>query len=70
MASNIEYGDFCADKRDFAKALRAYIRAMSKTKDKSTEAYKPEIEQRIKELRVRLGEETFKQLESEIIKNG
>ena len=43
---------------------------MSKTKDKSIEAYKPEIEQRIKELRVRLGEETFKQLESEIIKNG
>ena len=69
MASNIEYGDFCADKREFSKALKAYIRAMSKTKDKSTEAYKTEIEQRIRDLRVRLGEETFKQIESEIIKN-
>lgn len=70
MASNMEYGDFCADKKDFAKALKAYIKAISKTKDESTQFYKHEIEQRIRDLRVRLGEEEFKKLENEILKNG
>jgi tetratricopeptide (TPR) repeat protein len=70
MISNIDYGDFYYDRRDFKKALKLYIRAMSKTKNTSTQTYKSEIELRIRELKIRLGDEAFKQLESEIIKNG
>lgn len=70
MASNIDFGDFCADRRDFTKALKSYIKAIAKTKDISLEAYKPKIEQRIKDLRVRLGEDKFRQIENEIFKNG
>lgn len=70
MAANIEYGDFCADKKDFSKALKSYIKAISKTKEQTLAAYKPQIEQRIRNLKIRLGDERFKQIENEIIKNG
>ena len=70
MSVNIEYGDFCADKKDFSKALRAYIRAFTRTKHKTLEEYKPKIEQRLKDLKLRLGDEEFKRLENEVIKNG
>ncbi len=68
--SNLEFGDFYADRKDFSKALKAYIIASTKIKDKTSEQYKIKIEQRIKDLKIRLGEEEFKKLENEIIKNG
>ena len=70
MSVNIDYGDFCFDKKDFAKALRAYIVAMTKTKNKTLEEYKPKIEQRIKDLKLRIGDEKFKILQNEVLKNG
>ena len=70
MSSNLEYGDFCVDNRDFLRGLKLYIRSISRTKDKSLEEYKSKIEQRIRDLRVRLGDEEFKKLENEILKNG
>ena len=70
MSVNIDYGDFCFDKKDFAKALRAYIVAMTKTKNKTLEEYKPKIEQRIKDLKLRVGDEKFKILQNEVLKNG
>ncbi len=70
MNVNIEYGDFCVDKKDFQKALRSYIVAISKTKNSTLIDYKPQIEQRIRDLKIRLGEEEFKRLEKEIVKNG
>jgi len=70
VLSNMEYGDFCADKKDFYNAIRAYIIAISKTKDKSLEKYKTDLEQRLRDLKFRIGEEQFKKFESEILKNG
>ncbi len=70
MNVNIEYGDFCVDKKDFKKALRSYIIAMSRTKNATLIEYKPQIEQRLRDLKIRLGEEEFKKLEKEIVKNG
>ena len=70
MSINIEYGDFCFDKKDFAKALRAYIVAITKTKNKTLEEYKPKIEQRLKDLKLRIGDDEFKRLQNEVLKNG
>ena len=70
VISNMEYGDLCADKKDFQIAIKAYIRALSKIKDKSFDNYKIELEQRLRDLKARLGEETFAKIESEILKNG
>jgi hypothetical protein len=58
------------DNREFLKGLKLYIRAISQTKNSSLEQYKKKIEQRIRDLKIRLGEEEFKKLEKEIIKNG
>ena len=68
--SNLAFGDFYFDKKEFAKALKAYIVALTKIKDKSNETYKIKIEQRIRDLKIRLGEDEFKRLENEILKNG
>ena len=70
VISNMEYGDLCSDQKDFKAAIKAYIRALSKIKDKSLENYKIELEQRLRDLKARLGEETFSKIESEILKNG
>jgi hypothetical protein len=43
---------------------------MSRTKNATLIEYKPQIEQRLRELKIRLGEDEFKKLEKEIIKNG
>jgi len=70
ISSNIEYGDFFADNKDFNRALKAYILAHSKIKDKTSENLKLKIEERLRDLKFRLGEEVFRQMENEIIHNG
>ena len=70
MYINIEYGDFCSDRKDFAKAIKAYIRAMNKTNNKTLEEYKPKIEQRLKDLKTRVGDIEYEKLLNEVINNG
>ena len=67
--SNVEFGDFYNDSKNFKKALKAYIIALTKIKDKNSDKLKQKIEQRIKDIKIRLGEDAFKNLENEIIKN-
>ena len=70
MNINVEYGDFCADRREFAKALKAYIKAYSRAKNNALSEDKTKIEQRLRDLKVRLGDEAFKKLKLEVTKNG
>ncbi len=70
MNINVEYGDFCADKREFSKALKAYIKAYARAKNNSMSEYKTKIEQRLRDLKLRLGDEAFKKLELEVTQNG
>ena len=68
--SNMEYGDFCVYKKEFSSALKAYMKALAVSKSSDANENTQKIEQRIRDLKVRLGETEFDKLENEIITNG
>lgn len=70
MNSNIEYGDFCEQRKEFSKALKAYMKALAVSKTSAAIEDKERIEQKIRDLKARLGDVEFNKLENEIITNG
>lgn len=69
ISAKIEYGDFCVYRKDFKEALKNYYSALNLAKLHFSSDNAAKIEQRITDMKVRLGV-NYEQTEKEILNEG
>lgn len=66
LSAMIDFGDFCANRKDFKEALKNYFDALYLAKSNPSSDNIPRIEKRIEDLKIRLGI-NFQEIEKEIL---